>query len=426
MTEQRLQAAGMPRARGLAPLSDDLGAEDRVFAEHLRELRERAGMTSTDLAAALSVDATRLSRYLSGQSLPAPQVLTRLHQLLAGPDAPSVEAAARESRALLYAAARSRGPLQAHAYQVAEFQEKLQEQRAETARVLAALGQELEEERAHRQRAEREIDQLRQAGAADRDERIRTLEAERDAALRRVAELEGAVAQTGALLRLQQDESQQVEAMAQAAHSEVERWEDGDGGGSSRPAPEQDDVLRLSREVGVQSGNVIDLLAQLRDVGRDDEAGQIIQFAALNASPPAVGAFYALLDQHRRRPDADRLVHAIAELCPAIRLRQLAVDVKVPQPRFHFPPVMGPDGVLKDERWKVGFQQEERPFGEVFLPYVGRLASPEVLVQLVRAFRERDETDFAHTVVSAASHRSRAERRILREGGLPVPGRLFR
>lgn len=64
----------MPVPRGhlpsLSPLRDDLGEEQRAFAEHLRALRERSGMTSSDLAAALGVDATRLSRYLSGEDLP--------------------------------------------------------------------------------------------------------------------------------------------------------------------------------------------------------------------------------------------------------------------------------------------------------------------------------------------------------------------
>ncbi|MGW0584176.1 helix-turn-helix domain-containing protein, partial [Streptomyces sp. NPDC002920] len=142
MTEQRLQSVEAPRGRGLAPLSDGLGPQERVFAEHLRDLRQRTGMTSADLATELGVDATRLSRYLSGHNLPDPQLLTRLHRLLASSHEDAAEVPARQSRALLYAAARARGPLSARAFEVAELQEKLQEQQAATEHALAGLREE--------------------------------------------------------------------------------------------------------------------------------------------------------------------------------------------------------------------------------------------------------------------------------------------
>lgn len=77
----------------------------------------------------------------------------------------------------------------------------MEEQQAETARSLVALQDKLQYERDHRRRAEQEIEQLRQAGVVERDERIRQLEEERDSALRRVTELEGLVGQTGVLSR---------------------------------------------------------------------------------------------------------------------------------------------------------------------------------------------------------------------------------
>ncbi|WP_369244458.1 helix-turn-helix domain-containing protein [Streptomyces sp. R41] len=104
--KQSPERAVVPRPPALAPLSDELGKKERAFAEHFRGLREGAGMISADLAEGLGVDPTQLSRYLSGQSLPEPQLLTRFHQLLADPDAESfVQESARESRTLLYAAA---------------------------------------------------------------------------------------------------------------------------------------------------------------------------------------------------------------------------------------------------------------------------------------------------------------------------------
>ncbi|MFJ8726509.1 helix-turn-helix domain-containing protein [Streptomyces sp. NPDC093269] len=74
MADEQAERTVVPVPRGhlpsLSPLRDDLGEEQRAFAEHLRALRERSGMTSSDLAAALGVDATRRSRYLSGEDLP--------------------------------------------------------------------------------------------------------------------------------------------------------------------------------------------------------------------------------------------------------------------------------------------------------------------------------------------------------------------
>ncbi|MDH6629902.1 transcriptional regulator with XRE-family HTH domain [Streptomyces sp. LBL] len=213
----------------LSPLRDDLGEEQRSLAEHLRSLRERIGLASSELATALGVDATRLSRYLSGEDLPQPQLLTSLHQLLASRNGEySTDETSRRSRALLYAAARSKGPLSARAYEIAGLQEKLHEQQAETARSLAELQAEMQDERDHRRRDEEEIARLRQAGVADRDEQIRRLEVERDSALKRVAELEDLVAQTGALLQLQQHDAQHAEEMAAETQRALDWWEHGE------------------------------------------------------------------------------------------------------------------------------------------------------------------------------------------------------
>lgn len=279
-----------PRA---GPLDDGLGTKEKAFAEHLRSLRDQTGMTSADLAAALAVDATRLSRYLSGQSLPPPTLLTDLHRLLAGPGAESsVWEAARESRALLYAAAESKGPLSARACEVAALQEKLGEQQTETDQALAELRDELERERDRRQQVEREIEWLRQTDAADRDERVRRLEAERDSALRRVAELEDQVTQTGAILRLQQGDIRHAAQMAEATADELERWEDGHGTLPAAPKQQEEGTTRhwpsgpprASGPAVTPEGDV-QALAGLRDTDRDDEADGLIDLIALQRHP---------------------------------------------------------------------------------------------------------------------------------------------
>jgi transcriptional regulator with XRE-family HTH domain len=394
-----------PRSRSLAPLKKGLREDERVFAEHLRDLRERTGLTSADLAAKLSVDPTRLSRYLSGQSLPEPQLLTRLHQLLASPDAEPVVEAARNSRALLYAAARAKGPLSARAYEVAEIQERMDEQQASTARSLAALQAELEHERDQRRHAELEIEQLRQAGAEERDEQIRRLESERDSALRRVAELEDLVAQTGALLRLQQDDAQHVKEMAQATEGELQRWENDD---MAPGAAGWELLLLLGDETTMTCEQTADTLAELRDAGRDDEADEIILKISREASPAAVTAFYSTLVRHRRRLDADRLLKTAASQCDAVRLRQLVMGGPVLYEKTYLP-----------ESWDDRY--EEVMFNKPLLSRASTTAPVEELARLVRSFVERGERELLKELVPGASFRSRAERRKLQSAGLSFP-----
>ncbi|MER5184789.1 helix-turn-helix domain-containing protein [Streptomyces sp. NPDC002896] len=401
MTEEQAERTVVSMPRGhlprLSPLRDDLGEEQRAFAEHLRALRERSGMTSSDLAAALGVDATRLSRYLSGEDLPQPQLLTSLHQLLASRNAEySVDEAARESRALLYAFARSKGPLFARAYEIAELQEKLHEQRAETARSLAALQAEMQHERDHRRRAEQEIARLRQAGVADRDEQIRRLEAERDSALQRVAELEDLVSQTGALLQLQQRDAQHAEEMAAETQHALDQWEHG------AKLPEQRrkvDPTRLDAE------QIVETLDDLRDADRDEEADGLLADVAQGHDPAVVARLHGALKDAGRRVDAAKLLEAAALNCPGPHLRRLALAV-------------GPD-----DRYGTGDFQisvPPAPLGDSLLPIVGRLSSVDMILRLAVAFAQRSEGRQLEGLAFFAAARPKEDRQALRDAGLPV------
>ncbi|MFI9031119.1 helix-turn-helix domain-containing protein [Streptomyces sp. NPDC053560] len=423
MTEQHRERAVVPRPRPLAPLSDELGEDERVFAEHLRELRARTGMTSADLAAALAADPTRLSRYLSGQSLPAPQLLTRLHRLVAGQDAgPDGGKEARESRALLYAAARAKGPLSARAYELAELQEKLHQQQIDTARSLAALQEDLQYEREHRHRAEQELGRLRQGGVEDQEAQVRQLEAERNAALRRVSELEDLVAQTGALLRLQQGDARHTQEMARATAGELQRWED--GATAAPAAPETEELQEPGKDWGMTVAEAVETLAELRDVDQDDEADSILLKAAQDAAPPTVVALYDALQDHGRRMDAQRLLEIVARRCEARRLRQLSVITRVmvlPAVPIPSPAVPGlPPAAASEGSEPV--TEVEVSFADVLLWRVGLHTPLEQLVRLVRSLRERDELHFLASLASGASHRPRAERKALQSAGLGVPG----
>ncbi|MFF4732912.1 helix-turn-helix domain-containing protein [Streptomyces mirabilis] len=403
MTEEQVGRTVVPMPRGhlppLSPLRDDLGEELRAFAEHLRALRERSGMTSSDLAAALGVDATRLSRYLSGEDLPQPQLLTRLHQLLASRNAEySVDEAARESRALLYAAARSKSLLSARAYEIAELQEKLHEQQAETARSLAALQAEMQDEREHRRRAEQEIARLRQAGVADRDEQIRRLEAERDSALQRVAELEDLVSQTGALLQLQQRDAQHAEEMAAETQRALDRWEHGE------KLPEQRrkfDPTRLGAE------EIVEELDDLRDADRDEEADDLLADVAQGHDPAVVARLHGALEDAGRRVDVAKLLEAAALNCSGPHLRRLALTT-VDRPG--------------DDYGTGGFQLSvpPAPLGDSLLPIVGQFSPVDTILRLAVAFAQRSESRQLEVLAFFAAARPREDRQVLRDAGLPV------
>ncbi|MGX1975461.1 helix-turn-helix domain-containing protein [Streptomyces kronopolitis] len=397
MTEQLPAQEARPRGRALAPLSADLGAEEKGFAGHLRGLRERAGKTSADLAEALGVDATRLSRYLSGRSLPEPQFLTRFHHLLAGQDAgPSVEEAAQESRALLYAAARSKGPLSARAYEVAELQEKVQAQQAATSRSLAALQDELQGERDRRHRAEHEIDRLRQAGGADLEEQVRRLETERDSALQRVAELEDLLSQTGALLQLQQRDAKHAEEMAADTQRALHQWEHG--------VPEQSRTFNLTG-LELEAEKIVDTLDDLRDADRDEEADGLLADVVQGQHPIVVAQLYRALEDAGRRVDGTRLLEAAALNCPGTYLRRLALAVD------------------RDEPLNTGdfqFVVPPAPLGESLLPIVGRLSSVDTILRLAVAFAQRSEKHQLEDLAFFAAARAKEDRQALRDAGLPV------
>ncbi|MEO3768730.1 helix-turn-helix domain-containing protein [Streptomyces sp. B8F3] len=382
------------RPRALGALDGGLAADVKVFAEHLRVLRERVGMTSDALAEALGVDPSRLSRFLSGQSLPQPQMLTRLHRLLAdeladeedGPDAPDVIEAVKGSRTLLYAAARARGPLSARAYEVEELKEKFAEQQTATARELDGLQKELRQERAHRRRAEEQLAEMRAAdGRHSYAEQAARLERERDAALRRVAELEDLIAQTGALLRLQERDAQRTEEMAHDTHRELALWEEG-----FAPAPSSP----LTPDMHLD--DIVDLLAELRDEDRDAEADGALADIARRWEPQMVAQLYVGLQDAGRHLDGRSLLDAAARLCDGPRLRQLIL------------------ASAKNKR------DLETVLGQTLLPHVGVLTPVSEVLRLAKAFRHRSERDQLQDLAYHAGARPPNELAELRRAGLPA------
>ncbi|MFF4922731.1 helix-turn-helix domain-containing protein [Kitasatospora sp. NPDC001261] len=251
-TAQHGDRHGVPVRRGLAPLDERLAEPERRCAERLRELRERTGLTSEELAERLGVDRTRLSKFLNGREVPRLETVTRLHRLAAECEGVEVsQAEAAEIRALMYAAARVRSPLQAREFELAAAREDLDLHRAEAVQELADLQHELHDERKRRQEAE---DALEDVVFRSREE-VRALTEERDTALERIAQLEDQIRQAGAVLRLREREAGALDQITHATEAELAAWESGGTG---------------------DLAGICATIAYLRDADEDDAADRLI------------------------------------------------------------------------------------------------------------------------------------------------------
>lgn len=134
------------RARGLAKLTGVEAAHEEL-ALYLRSLKERLGMQSRDLAAALTtmaptdpVSEFQLSRCLGGKQIPKLSLISRMHQLLAQRTGGDLdESGLKAGRVLMFAAAWATGPLQDRAVKLEAALEDVGAQRAETAKELSQL-----------------------------------------------------------------------------------------------------------------------------------------------------------------------------------------------------------------------------------------------------------------------------------------------
>ena len=284
----------LPARRGLADLDDRLSEPARRCAQHLRDLRDRAGLTSEALAARLTndtvrVDKTRLSKFFGGRDVPGPAFPGRIHEVLAeieGRDVDQDDVA--RTRDVLYAAACARGPLQAREYELAAAREELQATRLRTTQQLASLRDELDAERAKRQAAEEALVALR--GQAQ--EQAEELRRQRDAAENRVAEVEEAISQTEGLLRLQEQDAHTMAEMSAATEAELLLRGQGEGVATTDP----EESFRV--------------MAKWRDYGQDEQADQLLIRLAQGSSIDLLFGLYEQCDRGGRWVDAARVVAA--------------------------------------------------------------------------------------------------------------------
>ncbi|MFE7638902.1 helix-turn-helix domain-containing protein [Kitasatospora sp. NPDC057518] len=334
-TVQHGDGHGVPVRRGLAPLDERLSQPQRRCAECLRELRERTGLTSEELAERLGVDRTRLSKFLNGREVPRLEIATRLHRLAAecaGTEVSQAEAA--EIRALMYAAVRVRNPLQAREFELAAAREELDHHRAEAIQELADLQQELHDECKRRQDAE---DALEELTFGSREE-IRVLTDERDAALDRIVQLEDQIRQAGAMLRLRERDAETLDQITRATDAELALWESSGTGDLAgicatvvylRDADEDDAADRLIEQIvlGYPVRHVVSLAHELNSMSRFRES-VMVEHGLVRLRRP-IDLFRWLSGEDRKSEARSNLITTLANVAPVgnlVRFHKACVD----------------------------------------------------------------------------------------------------
>ncbi|MFE2153404.1 hypothetical protein ACFXAO_25555 [Streptomyces lavendulae] len=298
MSEQPSSPNGAQSLQRLGALKG-LSPEEAAFAQYLRDLREDLEMSSKEIVTWLkenepeaAVDASRLSRFLSGADLPQPPLLPALHRLLAERGAADPERV-REGWNRLYAAAQIKGPLIARGYKERALRIALEEERVRTAQELAGLREEAAREREHRERLEGGL-----ADVFDRPsgthEQVRELEEELEGVTLRIEELEDLVRQHEALLRLQRSDAERAGQALRETSAEIEVWRGG-------ATPWTDDPKEIARAV-----------AAFRDEGEDDQADGLLSLAARDLPVAALPELYDAFTAIGRPLEPNRLSHAIS------------------------------------------------------------------------------------------------------------------
>ncbi|WP_331732762.1 hypothetical protein OG592_42370 (plasmid) [Streptomyces avidinii] len=330
------------RARGLAKLTGVEAAHEEL-ALYLRSLKERLGMQSRDLAAALTamaptdpVSEFQLSRCLGGKQIPKLSLISRMHQLLAQRTGGDLdESGLKAGRVLMFAAARATGPLQDRAVKLEAALEDVGAQRVETAKELSQLREGLKEEQRRLQGLQQEL--RRREGRSDH-ERQRMSE-EQEETRRRIAALEDLVRQHEALLRLMREEEGHVKAMVTATGKEVELWQ------KRLPAPvgqagASGDIRAAAQTAGATIA--------LRERGNDAAADELLVRYVKEASPNELVALSWEYYSRGRQLEGDRLRHAIATSRPAVELLSLGnlgpISFSSSRERTH---VYGPEELLR-------------------------------------------------------------------------------
>ncbi|MFD8287870.1 hypothetical protein ACFV2B_06515 [Streptomyces lavendulae] len=372
MSEQPSRPNGAQSLQRLGALKG-LSPEEAAFAQYLRDLREDLEMSSKEIVTWLkenepeaAVDASRLSRFLSGADLPQPPLLPALHRLLAERGAADPERV-REGWNRLYAAAQIKGPLIARGYKERALRIALEEERVRTAQELAGLREEAAREREHRERLEGGL-----ADVFDRPsgthEQVRELEEELEGVTLRIEELEDLVRQHEALLRLQRSDAERAGQALRETSAEIEVWRGG-------ATPWTDDPKEIARAV-----------AAFRDEGEDEQADGLLSLAARDLPVAVLPQLYDAFVKISRPLEPNRLSHAISAQRKAKDLIELTWPVS--------------------EHPKSGEPATLTPWARQVLVKAGRWAPARELILLSRLLAETGRSDHKQHLIAGLKQRT--------------------
>ncbi|WP_181362231.1 helix-turn-helix domain-containing protein [Streptomyces sp. MA5143a] len=381
---------------GLAVLDRLPEGPRRALVARLRRLREASGLTNEELVERLSAEgvtlsASRLSKFLNGHEVPSRAQVTVLHRLCetAGGGEPAPEAV-KETQRLLYAvldAERDTKPLRVREFDLAEARERLERLRVRTAAELRALREELEQERTLRRRAEEALDRLVTA-AGDHARELGEITAERDAARRRIVELEERIRQHEALLRLHDHEARHLADMAEETAREIVRY----------GSPEPPKTPEHAPDPAVHVKELVALVERLRDEDRDEEADQALR-RVCEGTPDLVPDLWQAFREENRRLDAKRLLVYASLYCDGVTLYRVWQTEKF-------------------RTWRSTYINGKRV--EEFVPVIAAHAPFDELRRFVKACRERDESDALGILARRCRRRPFREVLALRSAGLRI------
>lgn len=169
--------------RSLANLEDkgELTLEGREFAEYLRKLRTRTGLTSQKLEAELGMGKGGMSRYLGGERLPKLAWLRRFQDWVEKNTVTGLTPEERdEGRDLLYAAARTKNILIVHEIELEDRDGRLADRITVVEHDINEIQDQLTAERATREKDQTKIAELEEQ-LAQLDSLAKALQAERAA-----------------------------------------------------------------------------------------------------------------------------------------------------------------------------------------------------------------------------------------------------
>ncbi|GCD34736.1 hypothetical protein OEIGOIKO_02475 [Streptomyces chrestomyceticus JCM 4735] len=355
----------------------------KTLVARLRTLREASGLTLAQVTQGLAeqgvmLSVSRLSKFLNGHELPSRAQIAAFHQVCdAAPDTARAQEAVRTTQKMLYAvvdAERDKKPLRAHEFDVAKAREQQESLRAEAVAKLSALREEVAHERALRRKAEEALQRLAEQ-AGDHAREIGELTRERDAARHRVAELEDAIAQGEAVVRLRQSEVRHLDEMAAETAEETARYEE-----AALP-PTAPSTAPLS---------VTDLFAlveKLRDEDRDATA-DIAMDTFCDESPDGIPALWQEFREHRRKLDAERLLAAAARICGGVQLYHLYRT-----------------GMFRRTAFILGTEVDS---GDHLIDFIGGKAPVGELARFGKACYERDDQEALGFLATACQNRPEA------------------